>query len=114
MLLDTAVADAVAAVPQSVRVLQVEGQLMVRARRAECLRARQFTRQRRCEEGGAVGIGGGGRRRHNVVIGVYRREAGRHSEVGLLLLRLRLLLLTAIILSGRQETRRTSIFTAYP
>jgi len=34
------------------------------------------------------------------VIGVDRREAGRNSEVWLLLLRLRLFLLAAIILDG--------------
>lgn len=103
------------------RWLEVEGQLVVCAGRAEGLRARQFPGQGRGgEEGGAIGDGGrggggggsadrgggssGGRRRHDVVVGVHRRQTRCDSKVGLLLLRLGLLLLTAVVLA---EERRS-------
>lgn len=125
LLLDAAVVDPLAAVPQAVGLvvqqlrrlggrgrLEVERGLVVRARRAEGLRAGQFPRQGRGgEKGGAIGDGGGGsRRRHNVVVGVDGREAGGDGEVRLLLLRLRLFFLTAVILV---EEKKTAVNTSY-
>lgn len=118
LLLDAAVVDPLAAVPQAIglmverrlwrrRRLEVERRLIVRARRTEGLRARQFPCQGGSgEKGGAIWDGGsGGRSRHNVVVGMDGREAGRDGEVRLLLLRLRLFFLTAIILVGEEDVR---------
>lgn len=115
LLLDAAVTDAVTSVPQPIwlvvelrlRRLEVERQLIVCAGWTEGLRARQFPGQwRGGEEGGAIWDGGGGGRcRHNVVIGVNRREAGRNGKVWLLLLRLRLFLFTAIVLVWKSDKR---------
>lgn len=114
LLLDAAV-DPLAAVPQAIglmverrlgrgRRLEVERRLVVRARRTEGLRACQFPGQGGSgEKGGAIWDGGGGRGRHNVVVGMDGREAGRDGEVRLLLLRLRLFFLTAIILAGEED-----------
>lgn len=113
LLLHAAVADPLASVPQSVRLvvqlggrglglrgLQVKGELIVGAGGAEGLRARQFSGQGGGgEQSGAIGDGGGGSSgRHNVVIGVDRRETGRDGKVWLLLLRLGLFFFTTIIL----------------
>lgn len=119
LLLDAAV-DPLATVSQAIGLmverqlgrrgrLEVERRLIVRARRAEGLRAGQFPRQGRSgEQGGAIRDGGGGSRgRHNVVVGMDGREAGRDGEVRLLLLRLRLFLLTAIILVGEEDVMKT-------
>lgn len=116
LLLDAAVVDPLAAVPQAIglmvewrlgrrRRLEVERRLIVRARRTEGLRARQFPCQGGSgEKGGAIWDGGsGGRSRHNVVVGMDGREAGRDGKVRLLLLRLRLFFLTAIILVGEED-----------
>lgn len=116
LLLDAAVANTFSTIPQSFwlvvdllrrRRLKVERQIIVRARWTEGLRACQFSSQRRGgENGGAIGHGGGGsRRRHNVVVRVNRWDAGRDSKVRLLLLRLWLLLLTAIILERGKKRR---------
>lgn len=121
LVLDAAVADPLASVPQPIwrvvelrlRRLEVERQIIVCASGAKGLGACQFSSQwRGGEEGRAIWDGGsGGCCRHNVVIGVNRREARRYCKVWLLLLRLRLFLLTAIILgwgrSGRWEAERT-------
>lgn len=117
LLLDAAVVDPLATVPQAIGLvverrlgrrgrLEVERRLIMRARRTEGLRARQFPCQGGSgEEGGAIWDGGGGgRSRHNVVVGMDGREAGRDGEVRLLLLRLRLFLLTAIILGREDDT----------
>lgn len=91
--------------------LEVERHLIVRTGWTEGLRTRQFPGQRRGgEKGGAIGDGGGGGRgRHNVVIGVDRRKAGRNGEVWLLLLRLGLFLLAAIILvEGGRDMEETN------
>lgn len=117
LLLDAAVVDPLAAVPQAIGLvvqrrlggrgrLEVERRLVVRARRTEGLRACQFSRQGGSgEEGGAIGDGGGGgRSRHNVVVGVDGGEAGCDGEVRLLLLRLGLFFLTAIILGREEDT----------
>lgn len=83
----------------------------MRARRTEGLRACQFPCQGRSgEKGGAIWDGGsGGRSRHNVVVGMDGREAGRDGEVRLLLLRLRLFFLTAIILVGEEDLHENMI-----
>lgn len=101
LLLDAAVVDPLAAVPQAIGLvverrlgrrgwLEVERRLIMRARRTEGLRARQFSCQGGSgEKGGAIWDGGGGgRSRHNVVVGMDGREVGRDGEVRLLLLRL--------------------------
>lgn len=117
LLLDAAVVDPLAAVPQAIGLvverrlgrrgrLEVEGRLIMRARRAEGLRACQFSCQGGSgEKGGAIRDGGGGgRSRHNVVVGMDGREAGCDGEVRLLLLRLGLFFLTAIILEREEDT----------
>lgn len=122
LLLDAAVVDALAAVPQAIGLmverrlgrrgrLEVERRLIVRARRTEGLRAGQFSCQGRGgEKGGAIWDGGGGgRSRHNVVVGMDGREAGRDGEVRLLLLRLRLFFLTAIILEGEEDVHENMV-----
>lgn len=106
MLLEAAEAQTLAAVPQAVRLLQVEGHVVVRAGRAERLRAGQLARRRRGREQGRP-VGGGCRgdgRSQDVVVGVYGRQTRRHGKVRLLLLRLGLLLLTAIILKHDKNT----------
>lgn len=100
VLLDAAEAQTLATVPQAVWLLQVEGHVVVCAGRAERLRAGQLA----CwlwgrEQGRPVGGGHrGDSRSQDVVVGVYRWQTRRHGKVRLLLLRLGLLLLTAIIL----------------
>ena len=108
LLLDTAIADPVTSVPQPIwlmvelrlRRLEVERQLIVCTRWTEGLWACQFSSQwRGGEKSRAIWDGGGGGCcRHNVVVGVNWRETGCYCEVWLLLLRLRLFLLTAVIL----------------
>lgn len=82
-----AVANAFAAIPQTLRLLQVKRQLVMRAGWAVGLRACQFSRLWWGEEGGPIegGCHGDGRRQ-DVVVGVDRRQARRNREVRLLLL----------------------------
>lgn len=105
VLLDAAEAQAVAAVPQAVRLLQVEGHVVVRAGRTERLRAGQLSHRRRGREQSRPVGGGcrGDRRSQDVVVGVNGRQTRRHGEIRLLLLRLGLLLLTAIILKHNKN-----------
>lgn len=101
LLLDAAVVDPLATIPQAIGLvverrlgrrgwLEVERRLIMCARRTEGLRACQFSCQGGSgEKGGAIWDGGGGgRSRHNVVVGMDGREAGCDGEVRLLLLRL--------------------------
>lgn len=105
VLLDAAEAQTLAAVPQAIRLLQIEGHVVVRAGWAERLRAGQLANGwRGCEQGRPVWGGRrGDGRSQDVVVGVYGRQARGHSEVWLLLLRLGLLLLTAIILKHNRN-----------
>lgn len=82
------------------RWLEVERHLIVCTGWAEGLRSCQFPGHwRGGKKGRAIWDGGGGGcSRHNVVIGVNRREVRCNGKVWLLLLRLRLFLLAAIIL----------------
>lgn len=107
VLLDAAEAQTVATVPQAVRLLQVEGHVVVRAGRTERLRAGQLSHRRRGREQSRPVGGGrrGDRRSKDVVVGVNGRQTRRHSEIRLLLLRLGLLLLTAIILKKTRSNR---------
>lgn len=105
VLLDAAEAQTLATVPQAVRLLQVEGHVVVCAGWAERLRAGQLAHRRWGREQGRP-VGGGRRgdgRSQDVVVGVYGRHTRRHGEVRLLLLRLGLLLLTAIILKHKKN-----------
>lgn len=105
VLLDAAEAQTLAAIPQAVRLLQVEGHVVMSAGRAEGLRAGQLACRRRGREQGRPIRGGrrGDGRSQDVVVGVYGWQTRCHGEIWLLLLRLRLLLLTAIILQHNKS-----------